>query len=597
MAAPIPAVSVSRPTGVAPLAVFFDASGTTDADTTKPFHDLFYMWNFGDSGSGAWGNGANTSLSKNLAFGPVAAHVYETAGTYTWSMLCYDGTTAVITTNTVTVTAADTQWSTTKTICFSTSGNFTGAPTGATQVTYTGASSITSNLAADRRLLFRRGETFDIASAVTITQNGPGMFGAFGTGAKPIINSSVNGNGINVSNNTVTGTAMADWRFVDLVFDGNDLASASAWAHSGPVNNVLYLRCEARRIKNGIIASISVLDVQNGSGFVAPVWDGLFVQDCTIGPMVPTPGNGGNGLYLAAARMAVMGNYINNALGSEHGFRTAFIDRGVVSNNTVTGIPSGRAFITLRSPDQGSLTLSGGGYPNPYYTEKIVGSNNYCFGGETSGQCGVGPTNQSSTGLARNIIWERNYQVASATSVNLYDAFASDISIRNNVFVGGVGIAYIKTTGYDFAVGYADPTNFYISNNTGYTTENGSVLMFQQTSYNTTGVATATIANNLVYAPNDNTGTDAIYSTPDIAVTATGNTNSSGQIRTSPQFVGPLTSPLGFTVSAASYAADGGGAQFPAQQSDFYNGRDKSSENRIGALVQTGQSQRRGVAA
>src|SRR5688500_14792000 len=59
----------SRTSGVAPLAVFFDASGTTSTDTSRPFHDLEYRWGFDDPSSGTW---TSSGASRNSARGPVA---------------------------------------------------------------------------------------------------------------------------------------------------------------------------------------------------------------------------------------------------------------------------------------------------------------------------------------------------------------------------------------------------------------------------------------------------------------------------------------------------------------------------------------------
>ncbi|MEK7706276.1 MAG: MopE-related protein, partial [Myxococcota bacterium] len=84
----------ARTSGVAPLAVFFDASGTTDtAVTSRPFHELEYRWDFGDPAGGAtWAYGARPgSSSKNVALGPVAAHVFESPGTYTVALSVFDG--------------------------------------------------------------------------------------------------------------------------------------------------------------------------------------------------------------------------------------------------------------------------------------------------------------------------------------------------------------------------------------------------------------------------------------------------------------------------------------------------------------------------
>src|SRR5687768_12167030 len=74
----------SRVSGVAPLAVFFDSTGTVavagSLPTGRPFHDLSYCWDFGDPGSGAFSLTDNGS--KNEARGPVAGHVFQTPGTY-----------------------------------------------------------------------------------------------------------------------------------------------------------------------------------------------------------------------------------------------------------------------------------------------------------------------------------------------------------------------------------------------------------------------------------------------------------------------------------------------------------------------------------
>ncbi len=51
VAAPTISATCSRTSGAAPFGVVCDASATTSADTTKPFHDLYYEWNFGDPGS------------------------------------------------------------------------------------------------------------------------------------------------------------------------------------------------------------------------------------------------------------------------------------------------------------------------------------------------------------------------------------------------------------------------------------------------------------------------------------------------------------------------------------------------------------------
>lgn len=81
----------------------------------------------------------------------------------------------------VTVTDPDTVFAGTDTVCISTSGNFTGKPTGASEVTGS-STTITSN----KRYLYRRGESF---SSITVPMGVSNIIiGAYGSGAKPIIN-------------------------------------------------------------------------------------------------------------------------------------------------------------------------------------------------------------------------------------------------------------------------------------------------------------------------------------------------------------------------------------------------------------------------
>src|ERR1700716_2589379 len=79
--------SAVRDTGISPLLVFFDATGTTDtamSGSGQTFRDVTYTWNFGDtgaSGTDTWEYGANRDFnSRNTATGGVAAHLYVTPG-------------------------------------------------------------------------------------------------------------------------------------------------------------------------------------------------------------------------------------------------------------------------------------------------------------------------------------------------------------------------------------------------------------------------------------------------------------------------------------------------------------------------------------
>src|SRR5262245_10939752 len=64
-----PSIVANRTTGVAPLAINFDASGTTSTATSIPLHEVEYSWNFADAASGTW---SVSGKSRNTALGPIA---------------------------------------------------------------------------------------------------------------------------------------------------------------------------------------------------------------------------------------------------------------------------------------------------------------------------------------------------------------------------------------------------------------------------------------------------------------------------------------------------------------------------------------------
>jgi chitodextrinase len=162
-----PSIAPTRLSGVAPLAVSFDATGTTASSTSRPFHELEYRWDFGDPGGSpvsgtTWNAGSRPGLSsRNAATGPVAAHVFETPGNYTVVLNVFDGTNAASTSVNITVQDPNVVYAGTNTICFSTSGNFSGCPAGASTITTSNWLTVRSSLATNRRLLLRREWSMD----------------------------------------------------------------------------------------------------------------------------------------------------------------------------------------------------------------------------------------------------------------------------------------------------------------------------------------------------------------------------------------------------------------------------------------------------
>lgn len=181
-------MSPSRTTGVAPLYVNFDMTGTTSTDSTNPTHECFFATDFGDSGAGTWANGVQSAglTSKNAGYGPVTGHVYETPGTYTVTMSVTDGVNTATKTGTIVVQDPDVVYAGALTICISNSNNFTGAPSGATQVNRAADTDMyaawVAHAASDKRILFCKADAWIATNKMTVTNKTGMTIGGYGTG-------------------------------------------------------------------------------------------------------------------------------------------------------------------------------------------------------------------------------------------------------------------------------------------------------------------------------------------------------------------------------------------------------------------------------
>ncbi|GAA3936775.1 LamG-like jellyroll fold domain-containing protein [Litoribacillus peritrichatus] len=131
-------VTTSNSVGVAPLGVHFDVSAIVlNGETLNPIRDVSYRWSFDDDSGDRW---STNQKSKNTAQGFIAAHLYETPGTYeaTVQISSLDGYfEPVERKTTITVLDPELVYGGENTVCFSMEGNFEGCPLGAEQVTLT----------------------------------------------------------------------------------------------------------------------------------------------------------------------------------------------------------------------------------------------------------------------------------------------------------------------------------------------------------------------------------------------------------------------------------------------------------------------------
>jgi hypothetical protein len=185
---------VTRSSGISPLLVFFDATGTTDSAITgnkTVFQDVSFSWNFGDngaSGTGTWAFGSNPNgNSKNAATGAIAAHLYITAAdtTYSATVTAFDGTNTA--SCTLGVTAFDPSgsngFSGTATTCASSSGTpiagSGGCPAGAAVLSAsTLSTALNSGSLSGKRRLLKCGDTFTGGVTISGVKWSVGAYGA-----------------------------------------------------------------------------------------------------------------------------------------------------------------------------------------------------------------------------------------------------------------------------------------------------------------------------------------------------------------------------------------------------------------------------------
>lgn len=384
----------NRSSGVAPLGVVFDASATTDSSLTNAFTQPLYIWDFDDSGSGNFSYGART-ISKNWSHGPIAAHVYTTAGTYNPTVMVFNGYIAkTYSLSAITVTNPDTVYSTTNTICVSTAGDFTGKPTGATEVTSSDFDAgVVPLIASGKRVLLRRGETFassatgSLASAIS-----EGTLGAFGTGDKPIVDAGA-GNSSHIM--LRFGNAAMDLRVMDINFtsDGGGAKAMQTNAGGIAVTGVTVLRVDIDT--TGCIATAG-----------PDVYDDLVVADSVFSDHQT--------VYLRARRFAFLGNSMTDTTGSEHVLRLQAAISGVIQANNLS-TPAGTKYsLTIRGPSWDGTnpeveTVLGAGA----YTEKVCVIDNKITGsGETNAiPVQIAPSSDATDQRHRNILFERNWVV------------------------------------------------------------------------------------------------------------------------------------------------------------------------------------------
>jgi len=462
----------SRTSGVAPLGVHFDATGTTSPVTTICFHECEFRWDFGDSTAGTWTYGTGINTSRNITTGPFVAHVYKTPGTYVTCLQVTDGTNTVpdvapcsagkgVPVATTVVSDPAVVYAGTNTICFSTSGTFAGCPTGATQTTTSSFSTAMTSLATGKRLLFRGGETFTSATnQVFFSAAGPWTVGTYPLDlslGQAKVNSTLVNKYILATAGDRTGTAK-DGRIMDIEFTGG--TGSMSTSGSGFLSNLngtsnayfdqltllnLYVHDMGDGVNNAYFSKDALINL--GAKFTHDYW---VIQDCNF-----TRFNGGSathGIYGYFWGLAIMGTKIDHTDGfgsgtsSEHNFRVDFINRLFFNNNTVAFGGATKEDLALRGMpyypndvDSAKPSFVGRdhGGTQDYMSRYVVVSDNYLSQDAQQGAIIVAGPNSTSHYRFEDYLLERNFllsSTASASSTVLEAHAATRVTTRNNIY-------------------------------------------------------------------------------------------------------------------------------------------------------------------
>ena len=606
----------ARTSGVAPLAVFFDASATTDTGvTTRPFHDLEYTWSFGDPGAGTWASGAQPGvISKNSATGPVAAHVFETPGTYTVTLTAFDGTNTATTNTTITVQDPDSVFAGTNTICVSSNtipvAGANGCPTGATVVVQSNFATIVNTYAlTNRRVLLKRGDTFTAPTTGAITRTGPGILGAYGSGAAPRVQST----GTILYLSSANTPTIKDWRVMDLEFDGASGANSTGINTNGSIKQVLVLNMNLHDIKDGILFNGSMLEYLHSiSNTAHDMYDEIAIVGSTITPIVGLAD--GWRMFVAAIHLSIMGNelgdMVNAAGNGSHVVRTTYIGKGVIANNTIARSnvnlaikmhgpswcdatsPTGTCLVptadgVLPTPNYGYITNT---HPiGPYAatsgeTEQVIVSDNKIIGGNSPILVVMGPRDSFRDERVRDVIIERNWFKAGnnltqrAVIIHSYETTA-----RNNICDmtdGAPWVACFEPTLYLTTSAAHPPYDIRIYNNTAYRGNSGSEFSVVKIDTTSTNV---TVQNNLAYAPLS-ASTMIVNGTGGSGLVQSNNSTPAQMKSTFPGWISATPSvPADFGLTAGSYA-NSTGASVPVWSDFFRASRPQNGVMDIGAM-------------
>lgn len=581
--APAPAASFSlnvnarRTSGVAPFNVHFDATPTGSTSESDTYRKVWYEWNFGESGGpgvAAWTYGIQ-NRTRNTAHGPIAAHLYETPGSYTATCTAYYGGVVVGTFSQPIVVTDPAVVYAGQTMQYANAGSGSS-----TQIITSSWDTVLSTIAskgAGWRHRINRGDTFLMAADSTESTNNISLsdllIDSYGSGAKPVLGLT--------STAASSGNVRALFQFgrqsalparcivSDFTVDGTTATSDRECDAVGAytATDLTLVRVTAKTCQM-VFRSTVLQDKYNVNlgSLTHPLYNGLAIWDCDVqSPKDTTTGSPPYCVYFAANYYSIQGcNFDLNAganANRTHVIRQTHGYKGVVANNLLRGSGQGRHCLKLHSETQldveidyafagqtWALSVYGLASPSGGKTDYIWAADNDIESTWTSTPVAFGPPSTSGDDSGTRIyhigfVGNRIKSGANGAFEIGVGFWAQSGLVANNLFsittsTGGRHLCvHTGTRGTVFGgadgVDVLPADDCLIFNNSAYiATASTGVSMFLYPQSNCTNI---TLKNNVLWSPNDSGASIASGSDTATGVAITAAGYSAGNNSTDPQ--------------------------------------------------------------
>ena len=439
-------LTASRLSGPAPLAVMFDATGTSHSDEQiDTFRELGYYFDFDDPGSGVW---ETSGLSKNSEIGaPLAAHVFDSPGEYSVAVRAQDyyglWSDARLT---ITVTDPDNRYAATNTVLLSMGDDFSHGPSDAESL-----GNLTSWPAFEsgKRYLLSQGDDFSALGQLRLDDVSNFYIGSFGvSGVKPRVSS------VLVFMDEDNAASPPEHGVIEGL-DSGGIAQINMFHHLLIYNNTL--DADGATISSCGAVSWYPLNQPGTSSLSDWRWcSGLFVVGNQI-DMRNQADSRQNGIQGGGKWLAILGNRSTNA--REHTARIFYSFKTVVGHNEFTGInpTGGRHALKMHAlgVDQWTdMLFPSGTAPLHRPRSQYLRIHNNRLGNEASPNAWtfqLAPQDDGSSGTVeglQDVVVEANeFILSSATRADM-QSLGSSITERGNSRAVGVWVTDIYPSNY-----------------------------------------------------------------------------------------------------------------------------------------------------